>query len=71
MDYLGGHNVITGFFFFSLLKIYLVLIEGLPCSLSGKESAFNARDLGSIPELGRSPGEGNGTPVFLPGEPQG
>ena len=26
----------------------------------GKESACNARDLGSIPGLGRSPGEGDG-----------
>ena len=26
----------------------------------GKESACNVRDLGSIPGLGRSPGEGNG-----------
>ena len=26
----------------------------------GEESACNAGDLGSIPELGRSPGEGNG-----------
>ena len=30
--------------------------------LSGKESACNARDLGSIPGSGRSPGEGNGSP---------
>ena len=29
----------------------------------GKESASNARDLGSIPELGRFPGEGNGNPL--------
>ena len=28
-----------------------------------KESACNARDLGSIPGLGRSPGEGNGNPL--------
>ena len=28
-----------------------------------KESASNARDLGSIPELGRFPGEGNGNPL--------
>ena len=28
---------------------------------NGKESACNPRDLGLIPELGRSPGEGNGT----------
>ena len=29
----------------------------------GKESAYNAGDLGSIPGLGRSAGEGNGTPL--------
>ena len=28
-----------------------------------KESACNARDLGSISGLGRSPGEGNGNPL--------
>ena len=28
-----------------------------------KESASNAGDLGSIPELGRSPGEGNDNPL--------
>ena len=34
-----------------------------------KESACNEGDLGSIPGLERSPGEGNGYPlVFLPGE---
>ena len=34
-----------------------------------KKSACNAEDPGSIPGLGRSPGEGNGypQPVFLPG----
>ena len=31
--------------------------------LSGKESACNAGDLGSIPGLGRSSGEGNGSPL--------
>ena len=30
---------------------------------AGKESACNAGDLGSIPGLGRSPGEGNGNPL--------
>ena len=29
----------------------------------GKESACNAREVGSIPVSGRSPGEGNGTPL--------
>ena len=35
----------------------------LPCSSDGKESAFNAGDLGSIPGLGRFSGEGNGNPL--------
>ena len=30
---------------------------------AGKESACNAGDLGSIPGLGRSPGEGKGYPL--------
>ena len=33
---------------------------GFPGGSDGKESARNAGDLGSIPGLGRSPGEGNG-----------
>ena len=50
--------------------------EGLPWWLSGKESACNAGasgDVGSNPELGRSPGGGHGnpSPVFLPGESPG
>ena len=36
---------------------------GLPWWLSSKESTCNAGDVGSIPELGRSPGEGNGKPL--------
>ena len=38
-----------------------------------KASAWNAGDPSSIPELGRSPGEGNGKPtlVLLPGESHG
>ena len=34
-----------------------------PHSSVNKESACNAGDLGSIPGLGRSPGEGNGNPL--------
>ena len=33
---------------------------GFPCGSAGKESACNVGDLGSIPGLGRSPGEGKG-----------
>ena len=40
----------------------------LPYGSGGKESACNAGDLGSIPGLGRSPGEVKGYPVFWPGE---
>ena len=44
--------------------------EGFPCGSAGKESACNVGDLGSVPGLGRSPGEGKRlpTPLFWPGE---
>ena len=35
-------------------------MAGLYGGSAGKESARNAGDLGSIPGLGRAPGEGNG-----------
>ena len=37
--------------------------SGFPWWLSGKKSSCNAGDMGSIPGLGRSPGEGNGNPL--------
>ena len=36
---------------------------GFPGGSDRKESAYNAGDLGLIPESGRSPGEGNGYPL--------
>ena len=39
------------------------MMKGFPCSSVGKESACSAGDMGSIPELGRSPGEGNDNPL--------
>ena len=39
---------------------YLIVDRGFLCGSAGKETACNARDLGSIPGLGRSTGEGNG-----------
>ena len=33
---------------------------GFPCDSAGKESTYNAGDLGLVPGLGRSPGEGKG-----------
>ena len=47
-------------------SIYLTLLLGFPCSSVGKEFACSAGDLGSIPGLGRSPGEGNGSPLQYP-----
>ena len=43
--------------------------EGLvfPCGLAGKESACDMEDLGLIPGLGRSPGEGRGYPLQYSG----
>ena len=39
-------------------------MTGLPWWLSGKESACHAGDVGLVPALGRSPGEGNGYPLL-------
>ena len=36
---------------------------GFPGGSDSKESAYNAGDLGSIPGLGKFPGEGNGNPL--------
>jgi len=38
------------------------VILGFPCGSVGKESTCNVGDLGSIPGLGRYPGEGKGYP---------
>ena len=47
-------------------KVYICICVfiymGFPGSSAGEESACNAGDLGLIPGLGRSPGEGNGNP---------
>ena len=40
---------------------------GFPGGSEGKASAYIAGDLGSIPGLGRSPGEGNGYPLQYSG----
>ena len=43
------------------------MFMGFPCGSAGKESACNAGDLGSIPGLERSPGEGEGYPLQCSG----
>ena len=45
------------------LKLILYIYMGFPGGSEVKASACNAGDLGSIPGLGRSPGEGNGNPL--------
>ena len=38
-------------------------LYGFPWWLSGKESAYQADEVDSVPGLGRSPGGGNGNPI--------
>ena len=45
----------------------MCLLKDFPGGSAGKESACNAGDLGSIPGLGRSPGEGKGYPFQYSG----
>ena len=54
----------------NFLVTYLNISLGFSCDSDGKESICNVGDLGSIPGLGRSPGEGKRlvTPAFWPGE---
>ena len=47
----------------SILHKWNQTVFGFPGGSDGKASVCNAGDPGLIPELGRSPGEGNGTPL--------
>ena len=56
----------------ALYKLYSCLLESLPQKnfaggSDGKASAYSVGDLGSIPGLGRSPGEGSGNPLQCSG----
>ena len=44
-------------------KKYIYELVGLPGGSDGKVSVYNVGDLGLIPGLGRSLGEGNGNPL--------
>jgi len=48
-------------------RLPTLIFLGFPCGSAGKESTCNARDLDSIPGLGRSPGEGKGYPLEYSG----
>ena len=54
------HEICVVFNFYCNIVDLQHCIPGLPGSSVGKESACSAGNLGSIPRLGRSPGEGNG-----------
>ena len=47
----------------AIITIQHQLRWGFPGGPNSKESACNAGDLGSVPSLGRSPGEGNSNPL--------
>ena len=46
--------------------MYLIAKGSFPGGSDGKASAYNAGDLGSVPESGISPGEGNGLAWKIP-----
>ena len=48
------------------IHIYIYTYIDFLGGSDGKESACNEGDRGSIPRLGRSPGEGNGNPLQDP-----
>ena len=49
-----------------IFTVSSVNILGFPGGSDGKKSACKGEDLGSIPGLGRCPGEGNGYPFQYP-----
>ena len=59
--------VVRTFKIYSLVYDFLCCAEGFLDDSVGKESACHAGDLGSIPGLGRSAGEGNGSPFQFSG----
>ena len=48
-------------------RLPIPVFLGFPCSSAGKESICNVGDLGSVPGLGRFPGEGKGYPFQYSG----
>ena len=50
-----------------MFSTFLLGPLGFPCGSAGKEAACNEGDLGSVPGLGRSPGEGKGYPLQYSG----
>ena len=51
------------YYFLQWLHQFTFSVGGFPRGSDSNESASNVEDPGSIPELERSPGEGNGYPL--------
>ena len=60
---MGSHFFLLGIFLAQGLNLHLLHCRGFPRGLEGKASACNAGDPGSIPGLGKFPGEGHGNPL--------
>ena len=56
------YMIVLVFLYPFVIDIFL-LLSGFPGGSDVKASAYNVGDPGSIPGLGRSPGDGNGNPL--------
>ena len=64
LDLLWTSNYLHSIYIvYTMIDTVLDIIMGFPDSSAGKESPCNARDLGWIPGLGRSPGDGKAYPL--------
>ena len=61
------HRVAQNWTRLKRLGTTVLVLVGFPVGSYGKESSCNVGDLGLIPGLGRSPGEGNGYPLQCSG----
>ena len=62
-----GRGPFSPFYFFGIIICVFTLTLGFPDGAAGKESACNVGDLDSVPEMGRSPGEGKRYPLQYSG----
>ena len=63
----GGDGIPAELFKILIDDVVKVLHVSFPCGSAGKDFACSARDLGLIPGLGRSPGEGKDYPLQYSG----
>ena len=58
--HIGPFSSLVTVYFVKLGSNFILILHMDKCDSDRKESTWNARDPGSVPGLGRSPGEGNG-----------